>query len=72
MQSTFNNGRRIVGVIMTEFKDAEYITTKDGVKQIKVKIDGVESWVMINTDNRHYVEMMEQVDADTLTIKDED
>jgi len=57
---------------MTEFKDAEYITTKDGVKQIKVKIDGVESWVMINTDNRHYVEMMEQVDADTLTIKDED
>ena len=57
---------------MTEFKDAEYITTKDGVKQIKVKIDGVESWVMISTDNRHYVEMMEQVDADTLTIKDED
>ena len=57
---------------MSEFKDAEYITTKDGVKQIKVKIDGVESWVMINTDNRHYVEMMEQVDADTLTIKDED
>ena len=57
---------------MTEFKDAEYITTKDGVKQIKVKIDGVESWVMINTDNRHYAEMMEQVDAGTLTIKDAD
>ena len=55
---------------MTEFKDAEYITTKDDVKQIKVKIDGVESWVMIDTSNRHYTEMMEQVDAGTLTIKD--
>ena len=57
---------------MTEFIDAEYITTKDGVKQIKVKIDGVESWVMIDTDNRHYAEMMEQVDAGELTIADAD
>ena len=55
---------------MTEFKDAEYITTKDGVKQIKVKIDGVESWVMMDETNRHYVEMMEQVKEGTLTIKD--
>ncbi len=57
---------------MTEFKDAEYITTKDDVKQIRVKIDGVESWVMINTANRHYAEMMEQVSDGTLTIKDAD
>ncbi len=57
---------------MSEFKDAEYITTKDGVKQIKVKIDGVESWVMIDTNNRHYAEMMEQVEEGTLTIADED
>ena len=55
---------------MTEFKDAEYIITKDDVKQIRVKIDGVESWVMIDTANRHYVEMMEQVKEGTLTIKD--
>ena len=55
---------------MTEFKDAEYIITKDEVKQIKVKIDGVESWVMIDTANRHYAEMMEQVKEGTLTIKD--
>ena len=55
---------------MTEFKDAEYIITKDEVKQIKVKIDGVESWVMIDIANRHYAEMMEQVKEGTLTIKD--
>ena len=57
---------------MSEFKDAEYITTKDGVKQIRVKIDGVESWVMMDINNRHYAEMMEQVKEGTLTIKDED
>ena len=67
-----NNGCRIIGVIMSEFKDAEYITTKDGVKQIKVKIDGVESWVMMDIANRHYAEMMEQVKEGTLTIKDAD
>lgn len=55
---------------MTEFKDAEYIITKDDVKQIIVKIDGVESWVMLDTANRHYAEMMEQVKEGTLTIKD--
>ena len=55
---------------MTEFKDAEYITTIDGIKQIKVKIDGVESWVMLDETNRHYAEMMEQVKEGTLTIKD--
>ena len=55
---------------MSEFKDAEYITTKDDVKQIRVKIDGVESWVMIDEANRHYAEMMEQVKEGTLTIKD--
>ena len=57
---------------MTEFKDAEYIITKDGAKQIKVKIDGVESWVELDTANRHYAEMMEKVKEGTLTIKDTD
>ena len=57
---------------MSEFKDAEYITTKDGNKQIRVKIDGIESWVMIDESNRHYAEMMEQVEEGKLTIKDAD
>lgn len=57
---------------MSEFKDAEYVTTLDGTKQIKVKIDGVESWVMMDETNRHYAEMMEQVKEGTLTIADAD
>ena len=57
---------------MSEFRDAQYITTMDGVRQIKVKINDVESWVMIDTANRHYAEMMEQVEEGTLTIADED
>tara|TARA_B100000459_G_C8457833_1_gene148664 strand:+ start:258 stop:431 length:174 start_codon:yes stop_codon:yes gene_type:complete len=55
---------------MTKFKDAEYIITKDDVKQIRVKIDGVESWVELDKSNRHYAEMMEQVKEGKLTIKD--
>ena len=57
---------------MSEFRDAQYVTTMDGVRQIKVKINDVESWVMIDTANRHYAEMMEQVEEGTLTIADED
>ena len=57
---------------MSEFKDAEYVTTLDGTKQIKVKIDGVESWVMMDETNRHYAEMTEQVKEGKLTIKEAD
>jgi len=57
---------------MSEFKDAEYITTIDGNKQIRVKIDGIESWVMMDETNRHYAEIQRQVKEGTLTIKDED
>ena len=55
---------------MTEFRDAEYITTIDGTKQIRVKIDGVESWVMMDTANRHYREILKQVEDGTLTIEE--
>ena len=55
---------------MSEYKDAEYVNTIDGSKQIKVKIGGIESWVMLDETNRHYAEMMEQVKEGTLTIKD--
>ena len=57
---------------MYEFKDAKYVVTIDGTKQIVVKINGVESWVELDTANRHYAEMMEKVKEGTLTIKDTD
>ena len=57
---------------MYEFKDAKYVVTIDGTKQIVVKINGVESWVELDTANRHYAEMMKQVKEGTLTIEDTD
>ena len=39
---------------------------------IKATIDGVESWIPMDQDNRHYVEIQKQVAAGTLTIADAD
>lgn len=59
---------------MNEYKDAEYcidVETKDNIC-IKVKINGnkLYSFVPLDSANSHYKEMMEMVDAKTLTIKD--
>ena len=59
---------------MNEYKDAQYcenVETNDTVC-IKVKINGSElySYVPFDNANSHYKEMMEMVDAKTLTIKD--
>jgi len=59
---------------MNEYKDAQYcidVETKDKIS-IKVKINGSElySFVPLDKGNSHYKEMMEMVDAKTLTIKD--
>jgi len=39
---------------------------------IKATIDGVEMWVPLDPANRHYAEIMRQVDAGKLTIADAD
>ena len=57
---------------MYEFKDAKYVVTIDGTKQIVVKINGVESWVMMDTSNTHYQQILKQVAEGTLTIEDAD
>ena len=59
---------------MNEYKDAQYcedVETKDKIC-IKVKINGNElySFVPLDSANSHYKEMMEMVDAKTLTIRD--
>ena len=41
-------------------------------KMIKATIDGQEWFVSINTNNRHYAEILRQVKEGTLTIKDAD
>ncbi|HAU27639.1 MAG TPA: hypothetical protein DCW49_09690 [Alteromonas australica] len=39
---------------------------------IKATINGVESWVPMDEDNRHFAEIMRQVAAGELTIADAD
>ena len=41
-------------------------------ENIKATIDGIEMFVPIKPDNRHYLEIMKQVEAGTLTIEDAD
>ena len=51
--------------------NAQYITDLDGVNStIKASVDGVQMWIGIDPANRHYAEIMRQVDAGELTIAD--
>ena len=52
---------------------AHYYTDTDGNNAgIKATIDGTEMSVPLDPANRHYAEIMRQVDAGTLTIQDAD
>ena len=52
---------------------AQYMLDLNGdKKKIKVVIDGVTSFVPIQAGNRHYDEIMRQVQAGDLTIQDAD
>ena len=54
---------------------AQYILNeeKDGNKTvITATIDGTEMFVPLDPDNRHYAEILRQVDAGTLTIEEAD
>ena len=42
------------------------------VRSIKATIDGVEMFVPLDPNNRHYAEILRQVKEGTLTIKDAD
>ena len=52
---------------------AQYTAPEDTlVRSIKATIDGVEVFVPLDPNNRHYEEILKQVEAGTLTIKDAD
>ena len=57
-----------------EIKNAKYL--KDIVDNknmaVNVEIDGENLTVPLDPDNRHYAEILKQVDAGTLTIADAD
>ena len=49
--------------------EAQYQANMDGSNStIKATIDGQEMFVPLDPDNRHYAEILRQVDAGTLTI----
>jgi len=50
---------------------AQYISDRNGENgAIKATIDGIEMSVPLDPANRHYAEIMRQVEAGTLTIAD--
>ena len=52
---------------------AQYIQNLSGNNiNVKATIDGQEMFVPKDTNNRHYAEILKQVNAGTLTIKDAD
>ena len=58
-----------------EIKNAQYQKNiqDDKISTIKCTIDGVEqNFVPLDPDNIHYAEILAQVKAGTLTIKDAD
>ena len=60
---------------MTEMQitSAQYITGLSGTNSsIRATIDGQELFVPLDPANRHYAEILRQVDAGTLTITEAD
>ena len=53
-------------------KDAQYMKSPINEKDIMIKaiVDGEESWIPLDPKNRHYAEIMRQVEEKKLTIKD--
>jgi len=52
-------------------ENAQYVEDRDGNRiNVKATIDGDEMYVSIDPNNRHYAEIMRQVEAGTLTIAD--
>ena len=56
-----------------EIKSAQYIEAeKDRKTVVKCTIDGVECFVPMDLDNKHYAEIVKQVEEKKLTINDAD
>jgi len=51
---------------------AQYSTFNESNAGIKATIDGVEMSVPLDPANRHYAEILRQVEAGTLTIQEAD
>ena len=52
--------------------NAQYVELHGIQEGVRCTIDGVELFVPLESDNRHYAEILKQVAAGTLTIADAD
>ena len=58
-----------------KIENAEYILCgypENQWKQVKATIDGEELFIPLDENNRHYEEILRQVEAGTITIKETD
>ena len=55
-----------------DITSVQYMEEDNNVVSIKAMINGKRWFVPIDTSNRHYAEIMRQVEAGTLTIADAD
>ena len=56
-----------------EIKNAKYLKNEfDEIVSISANIDGTDCEVSLNLDNRHYAEILRQVESGELTIADAD
>jgi hypothetical protein len=54
-------------------ENAQYVEDRDGNRiNVKATIDGDEMYVSIDPANRHYAEIMRQVESGDLTIAEAD
>ena len=55
-------------------QSAQYVNDENGQQSnmLKCVIDEINMWVPIDPANRHYAEIIRQVEAGTLTIADAD
>ena len=53
-----------------DITSAQYVAFEGANSSIKATIDGTETFVPLDPANRHYAEIMRQVEAGTLTIQD--
>lgn len=54
--------------------EAQYVKSPINEKDIMIKalVDGEEAWIPLDSANRHYAEILKQVQEGTLTIQDAD
>ena len=55
-----------------QITSAQYIALEGNNTSIRAAIDGQELFIPLDKSNRHYAEILRQVEAGTLTIQDAD